>query len=115
MVRQLTHVLIAVIVALATVLPISVRAMPVSPGMSGMGLQQDCPNCPHPARTGTNPDKMPACQVLACAGAVATLPSPVLLPGRVLLRATYLTALPIRWTPAPRAPDPFPPRPIALV
>ena len=46
---------------------------------------------------------MPACQVLACAGAVATLPSPALLPGRVLLRAAYLTISPVRWTTAARA------------
>lgn len=115
MVRQLTHMLIALIVALATVLPINVHAMPMSPGMSGMGIQQNCPNCPHRAPTGTNSEKMPACQVLACAGPIAALPSTVLLPGRVLLRATYLTVTSIRWTTAPRAPDPFPPRPIALV
>ena len=115
MLRRLTHVLLAFIFALAMALPASVHAMPMPAGMTGVAVQQHCPSCPHPARTGTNPDKMPVCQVLACAGAVATLPSPALLPGRVLLRSAYLAAPPVRWTPAARAPDPFPPRSIALV
>jgi hypothetical protein len=115
MLRRLSQVLLAFIVALAMVLPVSVRAMPMPAGMSGTAIQQHCTNCPRPARTGTNPDKMMACQVLACTAAVATLPSPALLPGRVLLRAAYLMASPVRWTAAARAPDPFPPRPIALV
>lgn len=113
--RWLTHALLAVIFALAATLPIGVRAMPMPAGVAGMAVQQHCPSCPHPARTGTNRDKMPACQVLACAGAVATLPSPALLPGRVLLRSAYLAAPPVQWTAAARAPDPFPPRSIALV
>jgi hypothetical protein len=115
MLRRLPQVLLAFIVALAVALPVNVRAMPMPGGMSGPAIQQQCANCPHPARTGANPDKMPACQVLACAGAVAMLPSPALLPGRVLLRVAYLTVSPIRWTAAARAPDPFPPKPIALV
>lgn len=113
--RRLTHVLLAFIFALAVTLPVSVRAMPMPAGMGGTGIQQHCPTCPHPARTNTSPDKMPACQILACAGAVATRPSPALLPGRVLRHSAYLAAAPVRWTAAARAPDPFPPRPIALV
>jgi hypothetical protein len=34
---------------------------------------------------------------------------------RVLLRAAYPAALPVRWTAEPTAPDPFPPRPLAFV
>lgn len=115
MLRRLPQVLLAFIFVLAATLPVSVRAMPMPARMNGMAIQQHCPSCPHPARTNTSPDKMPACQGLACAGAVATLPSPALLPGRVLLGAAYLTVSPVRWTTAARAPDPFPPRSIALI
>lgn len=115
MVRRLTHILLAVIFALAVTLPGGVRAMPMPADMSGAGMQQQCPSCPEPVRTSPSPDKMPACQVLACAGTVAALPSPVLLPGHVLLHATYLAAPPTRWTATARTPDPFPPRSIALV
>ncbi len=53
--RRLTHVLLAVIFALAAMLPVSVRAMPMLVGMSGTDMQQHPPRCPHPARTGTEP------------------------------------------------------------
>ncbi|MDQ2801467.1 MAG: hypothetical protein M3Y41_01805 [Pseudomonadota bacterium] len=112
MLRRLAHVLFAFVFALAA-LPISVRAMPMPSGMTGTAIQQHCPSCPH--HPGTNPDEIPACQALACAGAVATLPAPVLLPGRVFLPAAYLVALTVRWTGAQPAPDPLPPRSIALV
>lgn len=115
MLRRLTHVLLAFIFALAMALPVDARAMPMAASMTGVAVQQHCPSCPHPARTGTNPDKVPACQVLACASAAATLPSPALLPGRVLLRAAYLMAPPVHRTGASPTPDPFPPRPVVLV
>jgi hypothetical protein len=115
MLRRLTQVLIALIVALAATMPASVRAMPMPAGMTGMDVQTDCPSCPD-TPAGTNPDKMPTCPILACVGAVATLPSPALLPERVLPHAaSYLLAPPVRWTGAPIAPDPFPPRPFVLV
>jgi hypothetical protein len=115
MLRRLTHLLLALVVALATTMSMSARAMPMSADMTRMTVERHCPNCPHERRTGTNPDQMPACQVLACAGAVAILTTPALLPVRVLLRTAYPAALPVRWAVAPLAPDPFPPRPIALV
>jgi hypothetical protein len=115
MLRRLIQILLALIVGLAAAVPVSVLAMPMPPGMTGMAVQQHCPICPHHTGSGATPDKMPPCEVPACAGAVATLPSPALLPGRVFLRAGYLIAPPVRWTGAPLAPDPFPPRPIVLV
>lgn len=110
--RRYAHVLLALIVALAAALPVSVRAMPMPAGMAGMAMHDGCPNCPHNPSTGANSDQMAPCQILACAGVVATLPTPALLPGRVFLRAAYLMALPVRWTGARPAPDPLPPRPI---
>jgi hypothetical protein len=107
------YVLLAVVVALATTLPTGARAMPRAMGMTGTAMHKDCPNCPDPPGTGENPDKMPACQ--ACVGMAATLPSPAVLPRRVVLRAAYLTAPPQRLTGALPAPDPFPPRPTVLV
>jgi hypothetical protein len=109
--RRLTRVLLAFMIAVTATLPASVRAMPMPADMSGAAMPQHCPSCP----TGTTPDQMPACQILACAGAVATLPTPVLLPGRALLRVVYLAAPAVRWIGMPPVPDPFPPRPIALI
>ncbi len=115
MLGRFAHLVLAMIFAVAAMLPVSVRAMPMPAGMTGTAIQQHCPSCPHHPGTSTNPDKMPACQALACAGAVATLPAPVLLPRRVLLPAAYLMALSVRWTGAQPTPDPLPPRSIALV
>lgn len=110
MLRRLTHVLLAFMIAVAATLPVGARAMPMATDMSGAAMPQHCPNCP----AGMTPDKMPACPILACSGGVAMLPTSVVLPERVLLRAVYLMAPPVRWTAASPAPDPFPPRPIAL-
>ncbi len=115
MLRRLTHLLLALLIALATTMSVSARAMPMPADMTGTAIQRHCPNCPHERRTGTNPDQMPACQVLACAGAVAILITPALRPVRVLLRTAYPAALSVRWAALPSAPDPFPPRPIVLV
>jgi hypothetical protein len=111
MLRRLTRVLLAFMIAVTATLPASVRAMPMPADMSGAAMPQHCPSCP----SGMTPGKMPACPILACAGAVAMLPAPALLPQRILLRAVYLMAPPARWTAAAPAPDPFPPRPIALI
>jgi hypothetical protein len=112
--RRLTHVLIAFLVAAIATLPVSVRAMPMPAGMTGTTFQQPCPNCPHVARDGADSGKMPGCHGLACACPAATLPSPARLPARALLRAAYLLVSPVRWEAAARAPDPYPPRAIAL-
>lgn len=106
--------LIAVIVALAATMPAGARVMPMAPDAAGAAIHRGCQTCPHD-ENGSHPGKMPACQILACAGAIAVLPGPALLPGRVLLSASYLTALPERWTAEWPAPDPFPPRPLVLI
>lgn len=113
--RQALRVLIALAVFLAATLPVGARAMLMPAGMSGAAVQQHCQSCPQPPMTRAHSGKMPACQVLACADAVATLPAPTLLPGRILLRAAYMMVPLSRWTDTRPAPDPFPPRPIALV
>jgi hypothetical protein len=115
MLRRFTRVFGAFIIALAATMQGGVRAMPMAQGMTGMAIQQSCPSCPHDPNTGTSPDKMPTCQVLACAGAVAAiLPASALLPERVIVGAAYLMTSPARQTGASPTPDPFPPRSIAL-
>jgi hypothetical protein len=108
-------VLIALVVIVTTT-PIGARAMPMPLTSGGTAMDQPCQNCPQPDQTGnTTPDKMPpACQALACAGVLAMLPMPVLVPERVQFRVVYAPVPPARWTAATSAPDPFPPRPIVL-
>lgn len=115
MLRRLPHVLLALVIALATTLPAGASAIPAMAGMTGTGMQQHCPGCLHEPLGGTNPDKMLACPILACAGAVAMLAAPALPYQRVLLRTAYPAALPLHWVAEPSAPDPFPPRPIVLL
>jgi hypothetical protein len=115
MLGRLTHLLIALAVVWAAAVPVLARTASIPAGMTGMPVQQHCPNCPQHSGNDSNPDMMSACQVLVCAAAVAVLPASTQLPGRILSQATYLMGPPVRWTEAPPAPDPFPPRPIALV
>lgn len=116
MLRRATRVLIAFIVALGLAVPASARAMPMPGDMMGQAVDQPCQHCPQSSQSGsTTPGKMPACQPLGCISAPAVLPSPVLLPGRVLVGAAYVSPEAIRLAGAERAPDPFPPRPIVLL
>lgn len=108
------RVLLAFVVALAAAVPVGVRAMPMLLDAAGTVVGQRCPDCAQHAGTSSHPGQMPACQVLACAGAVATLPAPVLLPGRIVLRTAYAMALPTRRTGTAPAPEPLPPRPVVL-
>ncbi len=113
MTRRLAHLLIAFIMAVAAAMPASAYAMPMPSDATGMAVQQPCPRCSHD-RTGSNPDKMPACQVLACAGLVAVLPTPAQMVGYGVLRVAYVRAVPSRWTEAVPGLDPFPPRAVVL-
>lgn len=116
MVMRFAHVLVALVVVAGTMSPLNLRATPMPDGMVRIAFHQPCQNCPQPHQTGSmNPDKMPACPAFLCLGAVAMLPAPVLLPERTALLAVYLMTPPARWIAAPRAPDPFPPRPISLI
>lgn len=116
MLRRVTRVLIALVIALAATMPVGVRAMPMPSAGNGMAADQPCPSCPQRPQSGDmNPDKMPACQILACAGPLAMLPTPLLAHGQAFFRVAYLKAPPAHWTDAGPAPDPFPPRPIALL
>ena len=114
MLRRLAPVLLAVLFALVATLPLGGRAMSLAAGTAGTAMHQHCASCPS-SRSDTAPDKMPACQVLACAGAVAVLPTAAWLPGRILLGTVHPQPLARQWIGALPAPDPFPPSPIALV
>jgi hypothetical protein len=109
------HFLLALVVALATAVPVGARAMPMPGDMTQTGMQRHCPNCPNESRAGANPHKMPACSALACSSTIATLTTPTLLPERGIVRISYPASLPDHWTAAQSAPDPFPPRSIVLV
>jgi hypothetical protein len=116
MLRRATRVLIAFLVALAVTMPAGARAMPMPAMSDGVAADQPCQKCPQPDQTGnTTPDKMPACQAFVCASALATLPAPALVPGRIQFRIAYALARPARWADTAPAPDPFPPRPIVLL
>jgi hypothetical protein len=107
--------LIAFIVTVAVTMSAGARAMPMPPALDGMAADQPCQNCPQPDGTGnTNPDKMPACQMLACTVALAMLPAPTLVHRRIQFSVAYVLAPPARWADAAPTPDPFPPRPIVL-
>ncbi len=117
--RRFAPFLVAFLFALA-MLPAVTRAMPmrmgsIVAGIAGAAMHQDCQGCPHARSPGTASGKMLPCPILACAGAVAVLPAPVLLPVRIALPTRFARAPQLHWAGAPRAPDPFPPRPVALV
>ena len=118
MVKSIARVLLALIVALAVAMPVSVRAMPMvmsGSDMSGMAGDQPCQNCPdHQQQGNTAPDKLPACPAAACITAPAVLPVPALVPGRIALRSDYVWPPAARLAGADPAPDPFPPRPIVI-
>lgn len=118
MAKSVGRVLLALIIALAVAMPVSVRAMPMAMSggdMAGMASDQPCQNCPdHQQQGNTAPDKMPACPALACITAPAVLPVPTLLPGRIAVRADHVWPRAVRLAGADPAPDPFPPRPIVI-
>jgi hypothetical protein len=118
MAKSIARMLLALVVALAVAMPVSVRAMPMAmsgDNMARMAGDQPCQKCPEPHQSGsTAPDKMPACPALACIAAPAVLPMPVPLPARIALRADYVWPPAARLAGADPAPDPFPPRPVVL-
>jgi hypothetical protein len=113
---RVIRMVIALLVTLTVTMPVGVSAMPMpATDMNGTTFAQPCQNCPQPDQTGgATPDKMPACQMLACGASAVLLPATTIVPGRVVYRVTYLGAPPARWTEAAPAPDPFPPKPIVL-
>jgi hypothetical protein len=115
MANRVMRALIALVIALATTLPVGTHAMPMPSALNGMAADQTCPSCPHPQAGDMNPGNMPACQILACAGPMAMLPAPVLAHRQAFLRVAYVKVPPARWTEAGPAPEPFPPRPIVLL
>jgi hypothetical protein len=117
MAQSVARMLLALIVALAVAMPVSLRAMPMTmsgSNMARMAGDQPCQNCPEQQHGNTAPDKMPGCPVLACITAPAVLPMPALVPGRIALRADHVWPPDARLAGADPAPDPFPPRPIVL-
>jgi hypothetical protein len=116
MLTQVTRLVIAFIVALGVAMPTGVGAMSMPDSLMGKAMQRPCQHCPQPQQSGsTSPDKMPGCSVVACVGAVALIPGPVLLPCRALIMARYVIPASARPAGAAPAPDPFPPRPVVLL
>ncbi|WP_428395075.1 hypothetical protein [Lichenicoccus sp.] len=113
MVRWLSQVLLALIVAWAMAQTANAQSMPMAASVTATAAPH-CPICPKPDTAGAKAAKMPACHVVGCIGALTLLPSPALLPGHLPLRAAYLVSAPVRWTTPTPAPDPFPPRPVSL-
>lgn len=118
--RRLTSVLAAFLLALAAMLPGAGQAMPTAAGMmaggiGGTAIQRHCTTCP--GRSGAAPVQhgTAACPILACTGALAVLTAPALLPGPILPRMVHPGSRPAPWRTASPAPDPLPPRPIALL
>jgi hypothetical protein len=118
MVKSVARMLLALIVAFAVTVPVSVRAMPMAmsaDNMAGMAGDQPCEKCPQQQQHGnTAPDKMPGCPTLACISAPAVLPMPALLQERVAVRVGHVWSPDAQLAGADPAPDPFPPRPIVL-
>lgn len=118
MAKSVAHMLLALIVALAVAMPVSVHAMPMAMSdgnMAGMAGDQPCQKCPEQHQAGnTAPAKMPACPALACVAAPAVLPMPTRLLDRVALRTDHVWPPAAQLAGADSAPDPFPPRPIVL-
>ena len=115
MFRQVLHVLMAVVVALAATLPVSVNAMPTRSAVNGMASDQPCSSCPQHRQTGhINPLQVPPCQILACAGPLAMLAAPASVHEPAFLRVVYGAAPLTRHPKTGPSPDPFPPKPIVL-
>lgn len=117
MAKSVARMLLAVVVALAIAMPVTVRAMPMAmstDNMAGMAGDQPCQKCPQEPHGNTAPDKMPGCPALACITAPAVLPVPALVHERIATRASHIWPPAARLAGADPAPDPFPPRPIVL-
>lgn len=105
MARRTLSALIALMLALATIMPVGVRAMPV---LMPAGLHAACSDC---GDAGAGAKLGPGCSALVCAGAVATLPAPTLPPTPPVLRGAYAVSRTPSLIPLTASPDPFPPRP----
>jgi len=117
MAKSVVRMLLALVVAVAVAMPVSVRAMPVmmsADRMAGMAGDQPCQECPQQQHGNATPDKMPGCPALACISTPAVLPMPALLRERIAVRADHVWPPDARLAGADPAPDPFPPRPIVL-
>lgn len=122
MLRPVTRVLIALIVAFAVAVPAGARVMPMvgnempmSMSMMEKTADQPCQNCPEHQSGSTIPDKMPGCPALACIAAPAVIATPALLPERVSYRTEYAWPVMAFLVGADPAPDPFPPRTVVLL
>lgn len=116
MLRRLLLVLTAVALVLATALPGTAQAMPMTGGATiAEGPGQPCDDCPTKAPASDSGSKMMPCGALACAGAVLALPAPAVLGVPVAVAVEYGVGVPSPPRSRALAPDPFPPRPALLV
>lgn len=122
MLRSVTRVLIALVVAFAVAMPAGARVMPmvgvgmpISTGMMEKATDQRCQNCPEHQSGSTAPEKMSGCPALACIAAPAVVPSPTPPPGRISFQMECTWPVMALLAGADPAPDPFPPRPVVLL
>lgn len=118
--RRLTSVLAAFLLALAAMLPGAGQAMPTAAGMmaagiGGTAMLRPCTTCPSHAGVDPVQHGTAACPILACTGTLAVLTPPALLPAPILPKIAYSGPRPAQWRTASPAPDPLPPRAIALL
>jgi hypothetical protein len=116
--RRLLLVLTALAFVLATALPGTASAMPMTPGgsvMAGDFGHQPCGDCPTKVPASDSGTKMMPCSALACSGAVVGLPAPTVLGEPIAVALEYTARVPTSHRGRTLPPDPFPPRPSLLV
>jgi hypothetical protein len=111
MLRRLTHVLVALVVAVAATMPAG--AMPMRGEDPGAG--QPCQQCPDRSMPDPMSGKMTLCPLLVCAGPLVVMPTASSIGTPSVHRIVYPAILPDRFAGAAPAPDPFPPRPIVFL
>ena len=114
--RRLVLILTALAFMLATALPGTASAMPMSGGTIMAGVPgQPCGDCAAKMPGGDGGTKMMPCGALACSGAVIGLPTPTVLDAPAAVAFEYAAWAPTSQRGMTPPPDPFPPRPSFLV
>jgi hypothetical protein len=115
MLRRLTGVLVAVIIAIAATMPGGARAMTMQGGPMQAGASQPCQQCPDDPMPAPMSSKMALCQMVVCAGPFLVQPTVISTDHPVAHRIAYPARRPARLAGATPVPDPFPPRPVVLL
>src|SRR5437764_268462 len=104
MLRRLTHVLVALVIAVAATMPAGARAMPMQGGPMDLGGGQPCQQCPDRSMPDPMSGKMTLCPVLVCAGPLVVMPTASSIGIRSVHRIAYPAILPARFAGAAPAP-----------